>query len=308
MRRPKSDPPGGRRFKLSHILLGVGSLYLLFISVKFPRFLEIATVLSGDESFIGLDGSAVDEDGDISKPFFSSVYKDSFHRKLEDNQFQNAPLMPQKVPFRENMSEFLPIKPLQNRYGRITGEVMRQRNKANDLSELERMADEAWTLGLKAWEEVENFDFEETNPGSVLEGKSESCPSSVSVSGKELGTGDHVLFLPCGLAAGSSITVIGMPHNAHQEYVPQLARLRHGDSMVWVSQFMVELQGLKAVDGEDPPRILHLNPRLKGDWSRRPVIEHNTCYRMQWGTAQRCNGLPFKNDEDMQGKLLSYIF
>lgn len=33
---------------------------------------------------------------------------------------------------------------------------------------------------------------------------------------------------------------------------------------VKVSQFM-ELQGLKAVEGEDPPRILHFNPRLNGD-------------------------------------------
>ena len=37
------------------------------------------------------------------------------------------------------------------------------------------------------------------------------------------------------------------------------------------------------VDGEAPPRILHFNPRLKGDWTGRPVVEQNTCYRMQWG-------------------------
>ncbi|PHU25835.1 putative beta-1,3-galactosyltransferase 17 [Capsicum chinense] len=28
--------------------------------------------------------------------------------------------------------------------------------------------------------------------------------------------------------------------------------------------------GLNTVDGEDPPRILHFNPRLKGDWSGKP--------------------------------------
>jgi hypothetical protein len=43
-----------------------------------------------------------------------------------------------------------------------------------------------------------------------------------------------------------------------------------------VSQFMVDLQGLRAVDGEDPPHVLHFNSRLRGDWSGRPVIEHNT--------------------------------
>lgn len=53
----------------------------------------------------------------------------------------------------------------------------------------------------------------------------------------------------------------------------------------------------------DPPKILHLNPRIKGDWSHRPVIEHNTCYRMQWGTAQRCDGLSSKKDDDMLGKI-----
>nr|GMC50643.1 hydroxyproline O-galactosyltransferase GALT6-like [Ipomoea batatas] len=55
--------------------------------------------------------------------------------------------------------------------------------------------------------------------------------------------------------------------------------------------------GLKAVDGEEPPRILHFNPRLKGDFSGKPVIELNTCYRMQWGTAQRCEGWQSKNDQ-----------
>ena len=61
---------------------------------------------------------------------------------------------------------------------------------------------------------------------------------------------------------------------------------------------MLEMQGLKAVDGEEPPRVLHVNQRLKGDWSGRPVIEQNTCYRMQWGTAQRCEGWLSKDDDD----------
>uniref|UniRef100_J3MJ83 Hexosyltransferase n=2 Tax=Oryza brachyantha TaxID=4533 RepID=J3MJ83_ORYBR len=65
-----------------------------------------------------------------------------------------------------------------------------------------------------------------------------------------------------------------------------------------VSQFMMELQGLKTVDGEDPPRILHFNPRLRGDWSGRPVIEQNTCYRMQWGTPLRCEGWKSHSDEE----------
>ncbi|XP_035846269.1 hydroxyproline O-galactosyltransferase GALT2-like [Helianthus annuus] len=103
------------------------------------------------------------------------------------------------------------------------------------------------------------------------------------VSGEELTKGDRIMFLPCGLAAGSSITVVGTPNYAHKEYVPQLARIKGCDPMVLVSQFKVELQGLKYVVAEDPPKILLLNPRLRGDWSHQPVIEHNTCYRMQWG-------------------------
>lgn len=303
MKRIKSEPSSSKKFKLSHLLLGIGILYLVFIAFKFPHFLEIAAMLSGDDSYIGLDEKMMGDNGDsdLSKPFFSSVYKDTFHRNLENNENLEAPSMPRQVLLKNGKSG--PIKPLQFRYGRITGEIMRRRNRTSELSVLERMADEAWTLGLKAWKEVDKFDVKETVQSDLYEGKPESCPSWVSASGEELASGDRLMFLPCGLAAGSSITVVGTPHYAHQEFVPQLARRRNGDGLVMVSQFMIELQGLKSVEGEDPPKIFHLNPRLKGDWSRRPVIEHNTCYRMQWGTAQRCDGLPSKKDDDMLGKI-----
>ncbi|KAL6991573.1 Hydroxyproline O-galactosyltransferase galt2 [Sarracenia purpurea var. burkii] len=301
MKRPKSELPGARRFKLSHLFLGIATLYLIFISFKFPQFLEIASVLSGDDTYVGLDEEVSDaEVGGLSKRFLGTIHKDTLQRRLEDNGNQNAPLMSLKESLIEGKGESPPIKPLQHRYGRITGEIMRQRNKTIVLSVLESMADEAWTLGLKAWEEVDRSDEKENiSQSSILEGKPESCPSWVSMSGEDLARGDRIMFLPCGLAAGSSITVVATPHPAHKEYVSQLARLRRGDPLVLVSQFMVELQGLKSVVGEDPPKILHLNPRLRGDWSQRPVIEHNTCYRMHWGTAQRCDGLPSKNDDDM---------
>ncbi|GFP81187.1 probable beta-1 3-galactosyltransferase 20 [Phtheirospermum japonicum] len=152
------------------------------------------------------------------------------------------------------------------------------------------MVDEAWALGLKAWDEINKYDDMDIDMSTILEGKPESCPTWVSINGEELAKRDFIMFLPCGLAAGSSIT----------EYVPQLAKRRIDDGLVMVSQFMVELQGLKAVNGEDPPKILHLNPRLRGDWSHQQVIEHNTCYRMQWGTAQRCDGLPSRSDDDIR--------
>lgn len=305
MKRVKTDNSNTRRWKLSHLLLGVAVVYLVFIAFKFPHFLELAAMLSGDDSYVGLDREMDGDVGDsgLSKGFFRSFNKDTFHRRLEDNVNLEAPLMPREETLEKERGPSRPLKPLQFKYGRITGEIMRRRNRTNELSVLERMADEAWTLGLKAWKEVEKFDVKQIVENTVLEGKPESCPSWVSMTGEELANGDSVMFLPCGLAAGSSITVVGTPQYAHQEVLPQLMKRRNGDGLVMVSQFMVELQGLKSVDGEAPPKIFHLNPRLKGDWSHRPVIEHNTCYRMQWGSAHRCDGLPSKTEDDMLGKI-----
>ena len=70
------------------------------------------------------------------------------------------------------------------------------------------MANDSWALGLEAWEEVDKIDEKDISQSS-LEGKPESCPSWVPVSGEKLASGDSIMFLPCGLAAGSSITVVG---------------------------------------------------------------------------------------------------
>ncbi|XP_073313063.1 hydroxyproline O-galactosyltransferase GALT2-like isoform X2 [Primulina huaijiensis] len=227
------------------------------------------------------------------------MFSDGFHRILQNNENQDPHVRSGEKASQDKEDGHPLTKPMQPLYGRITTGSLRRMNRPNNLTLLERMAVESWTLGLKAWEEVDKYGDKEIIMGTVLEGKPETCPSWVLMDGEELEKRDLVMFLPCGLAAGSSITVIGTPHNAHQEYVPQLAKLRPDEALVMVSQFMVELQGLKAVDGEDPPKILHLNPRLRGDWSHRPVMEHNTCYRMQWGTAQRCDGLASKEDDDM---------
>ncbi|KAG8385245.1 hypothetical protein BUALT_Bualt03G0022000 [Buddleja alternifolia] len=301
MKKLKGEPPNLKRFRLSYLLLCAAALYLILIFVKFPEFLESASVLSGGDSY-GFDGFSLgdDEDTDMTKAHHSSVNSDGLHRILQHNGNQDDALKPQEEDLQKRRKGRPSIKPLQQQYGRITSEVLRRMNRTNNLSVLERMANEAWALGLKAWEEVNKYDEKEINMTAVLEGKPELCPSWVSMSGEDLEKRDLIMFLPCGLAAGSSITVIGTPHVAHQEYVPQLAKVRPGDALVMVSQFMVELQGLKSVDGEDPPKILHLNPRLRGDWSHQQVIEHNTCYRMQWGMAQRCDGLPSKSDDDMR--------
>ncbi|CAL5066601.1 unnamed protein product [Urochloa decumbens] len=124
------------------------------------------------------------------------------------------------------------------------------------------------------------------------------CQQSIALSAEEVRSRGRVVELPCGLALGSHVTVAATPRAPHEERDPAIAVLRDGEAPAMVSQFIVELQGLRAVDGEDPPRVLHFNPRLRGDWSGRPVIEQNTCYRMNWGAAQRCEGSRSRPDEE----------
>ncbi|KAI3824577.1 hypothetical protein L1987_06040 [Smallanthus sonchifolius] len=281
MKRSRSEVFGLRRVKvkLPHILFGLAALYLIFVWFEFPAYFETSSTP---------DNEAVAKfQLEASKSSLRSAYHDEIRETLENGS-------------QEEEDDGLP--PDDIRYGQLTGNILRRRHKDKVMSGLEKMADEAWSLGLKAWEEVhKNYELDEkdTKLSSILEGKQEQCPPWVSISGEELTKGDRIMFLPCGLAAGSSVTVVGTPQFAHNEYVPQLAKTKEGNPLVLVSQFKVELQGLKSVVAEDPPKILHLNPRLRGDWSHQPVIEHNTCYRMQWGAAQRCDGLPSKGDDDM---------
>ncbi|KAK6249903.1 hypothetical protein QUC31_007375 [Theobroma cacao] len=163
--------------------------------------------------------------------------------------------------------------------------------------ELHKSAKVAWELGRKLWEKLESGKVK-IDLIKKPDNGFELCPPSVYLSGSEFSAHGKVMELPCGLTLGSHITVVGKPRGAHPETKPKIALLKDGEDSVMVSQFMMELQGLKTVDGEEPPRILHFNPRLKGDWSRKPVIEQNTCYRMQWGSAMRCEGWKSKADEE----------
>ncbi|GJM96260.1 hypothetical protein PR202_ga13079 [Eleusine coracana subsp. coracana] len=107
-------------------------------------------------------------------------------------------------------------------------------------------------------------------------GATTRCPASVAASG------GASLPLPCGLTLGSHVTVVGVPRR-----VPGAAAL---------VQFAVELRG--EGDGDAAPRILHFNPRLRGDWSGWPVIEQNTRFRGNWGPALRCEGRRSRPDEE----------
>ncbi|CAN4088179.1 unnamed protein product [Withania somnifera] len=169
-------------------------------------------------------------------------------------------------------------------------------NRNDGFSGILKTAKEAFDVGKKLWEELE-LHKQEVVLVDNSNNKTEECPHSISISGLEFQEKGRMMVLPCGLTLGSHITVVGKPKRAHPEHDPKISLLRTGQFLM-VSQFMMELQGLKTVDGEDPPRILHFNPRLKGDWSGKPVIEHNTCYRMQWGTAQRCDGSRSRDTEE----------
>ncbi|KAL0398294.1 UNVERIFIED_CONTAM: Hydroxyproline O-galactosyltransferase GALT2 [Sesamum radiatum] len=288
MKRLKGESPSLRRFKLSYLLLGAGAIYLILIFFKFPEFLESAAILSDDDSNGSFDGFSV-RDEENEKITKSHVSSDGFHRILQNNEFLDPTVKPQEAAAsNEKRDHHLAIKLSQQQYGRITAEIFRRMNRTNNLSVMERMADEAWALGQKAWEDANKYDEREIDMTTILEGKPESCPSWVSMSGEELANRDFMMFLPCGLAAGSSITVIGTPRYAHQEYVPQLAKVRAEDALVLVSQFMVELQGLKVVNGEDPPKILHLNPRLRGDWSHQQHESADKNIGMDLGTQWTC--------------------
>lgn len=261
------------------MLLFAGSLYLLFLFFEFHKFLEIAVYISGNDTFTGLDTPAISTD-----PMRRSTLQ---HRILENTaspglQHSHSPSV-----------DLLPVRPVWHNNRNTQDESF-------NSTGLESMAEEAWVLGQKAWLELENFKLNGSNFQDQLSNlgrqNDPSCPSGVSLAGREIGT-DRMVFLPCGLSAGSAITLVGTPRVAHEEYVPGGAA-GGGTDTVLVSQFAVELQGLRAVDGEDPPKILHLNPRVRGDWNKRPVIEHNTCYRMQWGRAMRCDGSPSQDEDD----------
>jgi len=269
-----------RRVRPSHLVLALGAAYLLLVSLKFRRVLDLA---------------AADLAGDPAAAFSSPSSSDH----LPPGGSRNATATSTSTPA-------FPVQPFWHRYDRVSlPDPAAARASRGGRTALDRMADDAWALGLAAWEEAAAF---AGDPWALLASATarasdaSRCPPAVSQRAR-----GRVVFLPCGLAAGSSVTVVGTPRAAHREFVPQLARMRQGDGTVMVSQFMVELQGLRAVDGEEPPRILHLNPRLRGDWSQHPILEHNTCYRMQWGAAQRCDGTP-TDDSDDKGMTCSACF
>jgi len=275
---------GLSRARSIQILVLVGFLYHIFITFEVPFFFES---VSQDNSGVSFQNDA----------FVWLQQLDS----EEEVQEKAAPIRPLKQPLRVSSS----VSPKSHRqmreYKTLSGLIFDWRalnsSEKDGFSGLHKSAIMAFQLGESLWEELRSgkikFDVEK-----AAENRSESCPNSVSLAGAEFMNQGRVMVLPCGLTLGSHITLVAKPRPAHAEYDPKIALLKDGDQSVMVSQFMMELIGLKTVDGEEPPRILHYNPRLKGDWSGKPVIEQNTCYRQQWGPAVRCEGWKSMPEED----------
>ncbi|OVA09106.1 Galectin [Macleaya cordata] len=278
------------------VLMGVGILYLFMMSLEIPFVFKSGFSAVSGENFNGFINDA-----------FSRSLKLESEEAMEEKE---APIQPSKVSFRVSQrSSFQPsqeriserkMKEYKTLSGLIFQESIFNSSSKDGFSELQKTAKDAWVVGKKFWEELESgkVRVDEEMKMKKKENLSESCPHSISLSRSEFWEKGKIMVLPCGLTLGSHITVVGKPHVAHPEYDPKISLVKDESEPVMVSQFMMELQGLKTVDGEDPPRILHFNPRLKGDWSGKPVIEQNTCYRMQWGSALRCEGWKTKADDE----------
>ncbi|OVA13458.1 Galectin [Macleaya cordata] len=275
------------------VLIGVGFMYLLLMSLEIPFVFKSGFSALPTENFNG---------------FFNDALNLPFQLESEEEmENKESPIRPKDVPFRVSQSSFQPSqqqmpKRKMREYKTISGLIFQESSfntsSKDGFSELQKSAKHAWEVGRKFWQEIESGKIHFNGKNNSEQNRSESCPHSISLSGTEFGGLGKIMVLPCGLTLGSHITLVGRPYPAHAEHDPKITLVKDGSDAVMVSQFMMELQGLKIVDGEDPPRILHFNPRLKGDWSGKPVIEQNTCYRMQWGSALRCEGWKSKADEE----------
>ncbi|KAL7604468.1 hydroxyproline O-galactosyltransferase GALT6 [Lactuca sativa] len=292
MKRTKLDWFMSLKQKRSiQFLIGLGFLYLLMVGLEVPFVSKI--VSQEDESSVFF----------FSDKFSKKPYALDSEEELQEKEAPIRPLnLPQiaaKIPVSSRHSrkirEFKALSTLNFDINSLNGEPK------DGFGGIQKSATEAFSVGKKYWEELESGKLKLPSENITINGVKnktrESCPNSITLSGSLFREKGSIIVLPCGMTLGSHITLVGRPREAHPEQDPKISLLKSGQYLM-VSQFMMELQGLKTVDGEDPPRILHFNPRLKGDWSGKPVIEQNTCYRMQWGSAHRCEGWKSRADEE----------
>lgn len=286
-KRGELDALSFTRKRAVQLLVGVALLYLILVGVELPFLFKTGFGFVSHEGLPGLTGDALPRSLQLASE--------------EDMEEKDAPIRPRQVSIR--VSQLLAPQSARqlHEYSTMSGLKFDHLNVnvsgKDGFSELEKMAKEAWDMGKNIWGDIQSGKTQAAMNKSGEAGL-ESCPHSIALSGPQFLKSRKIIVLPCGLTLGSHLTVVGKPKSPHPDDDPKISLLKEGDQSVMVSEFKLELQGLKTVDGEDPPRILHFNPRLKGDWSGKPVIELNTCYRMQWGRALRCDGWESRPGED----------
>lgn len=278
------------RLRSIQVLTGLLFLYLILVSFEIPMVLRAGLGLesSEEEPTIPLISHPMkaDKDNQLSRKESENGVKDNhLSRKESENVVFRAQA--------RKMGEFKNIS------GLIFDDNAFNSVSKDEFSELHKVVRDAFALGKKWMEDLKSGRMQkELENRTNMHRAEEPCPSSVVLSGDDFVRGGNMTVIPCGLSLGSHITLVGTPRWALIDKKSMMLLRKAGGGSRVVTQFIMELQGLRAVDGEAPPRILHFNPRLKGDWSGRPVIELNTCYRMQWGTSQRCEGWKPRADEE----------
>jgi hypothetical protein len=166
-----------RRVRPSHLVLALGAAYLLLVSLKFRRVLDLATA---------------DLAGDPAAAFSSPSSSDHLPPGAGASS-HNATA----TSTRAATAAAFPVQPFWHRYDRVS--LPDPAASRGGRTALDRMADDAWALGLAAWEEAAAF---AGDPWALLV----STTARLRRLQVPLRT---LLALPCGLAAGSSVTVVG---------------------------------------------------------------------------------------------------
>ncbi|KAI7736006.1 hypothetical protein M8C21_023868 [Ambrosia artemisiifolia] len=264
-------------------LISVGLLYLIMVCLEAPF---VSNIITQENSFFNTQTYALDSEEDLQE-------KDAPIRPLNIQQIVA------KTPMNfDNNNSLVPRTKKFKALSTLSFDINSFNGEPKDgFGGIQMSAKEAFELGKRVWEEIELGKQIKLVTENRTKKSNENCPNSITLTGSGFREKGSIIVLPCGMTLGSHVTLVGRPRVAHAEQDPKISLLKSGQYLM-VSQFMMELQGLKTVDGEDPPRILHFNPRLKGDWSGKPVIEQNTCYRMQWGSAHRCEGWKSRADEE----------
>ncbi|GAB2248952.1 hypothetical protein Droror1_Dr00012311 [Drosera rotundifolia] len=328
MRRAKLDTFFIRitRQRSVQILILVGFLYMILVTFEFPFFFNSIPSIDNEDGKIRPRNDA-----------FSHRVRNGYRglESEEELEEKSAPIRPfkqkwiakshqrrQLSPSSENSDEFWDQTGKIREYKGVSGLKFDwwgwNSTKKEGVSGIDEAAMVAFRAGEKLWNEILSGKVQ-IDEKKGAENRIKVCVGSVSYTDDQMKKKGGVVVLPCGLMLGSHVTVVGKPRVARvkdedMSFIKdgvervvgkwrlardrEMALVKDGDERVSESSFVIELIGLKSVDGEEAPKVLHFNPRLKGDWSLMPVIEQNTCYRQQWGRALRCEGWKSRDDEE----------